>query len=136
MAMRRTLAPAKGERQEEGVMAMSSRSAWIRHGLLATAAAVLTQPALAQTAPAAPPETPEQAAETGTQDAPPATQDSSNECDVIIVTGTSRARAAFNTPLSVTTLDDERLARLSSSSQGDILNTVPTIKADAGGGEV
>ena len=30
--------------------------------------------------------------------------------DVIIVTGTSRARAAFNTPLSVTSLDDERLA--------------------------
>ena len=28
---------------------MSSRSAWIRHGLLATAASVLTQPALAQT---------------------------------------------------------------------------------------
>jgi outer membrane receptor protein involved in Fe transport len=115
---------------------MSSRSAWIRHGLLATAASVLTQPALAQTPPAAPSETPEQAAETGTQDTPPLTQDNSNEGDVIIVTGTSRARAAFDTPLSVTTLDDERLARLSSSSQGDILNTVPTIKADAGGGEV
>ena len=115
---------------------MSSRSAWIRHGLLATAASVLTQPALAQTVPSTPPETPEQAAETGTQDAPPVTQDNSNEGDVIIVTGTSRARAAFNTPLSVTSLDDERLARLSSSSQGDILNTVPTIKADAGGGEV
>ena len=59
-------------------MAMSSRSAWIRHGLLATAASVLTQPALAQTAPAPPPETPEQAAETGTQDGPPLAQDNSN----------------------------------------------------------
>src|SRR3712207_9067019 len=62
--------------------------------------------------------------------------DTSNEGQEIIVTGTSRARAALDTPLAVSTLDDDRLARLSSSSQGDILNTIPTIKADAGGGEV
>jgi iron complex outermembrane recepter protein len=62
--------------------------------------------------------------------------DTSNEGENIVVTGTSRARAAFNTPLAVSTLDDDRLARIASSSQADILNTIPTIKADAGGGEV
>jgi outer membrane receptor protein involved in Fe transport len=54
----------------------------------------------------------------------------------IVVTGTSAARAAVNTPLAVTSVEPERLARLPSSSQADVLNTVPTIKADAGGGEV
>lgn len=72
------------------------------------------------------------------QDAPPidGVEEAANEGETIVVTGTSVARKAFNTPLAVSTLDDDRLARLSSSSQGDILNTIPTIKADAGGGEV
>ncbi len=54
----------------------------------------------------------------------------------IIVTGTSVARAALDTPLAVTAINESRLARLTSSSQADILNSVPTIKADGGGGEV
>lgn len=54
----------------------------------------------------------------------------------IVVTGTSVGRPALDTPLAVTALSNERLQKLSSSSQADILNTVPTIKADAGGGEV
>lgn len=54
----------------------------------------------------------------------------------IIVTGTARARVALDTPLSITTMDEEALARVSTSSQADILNTVPAIKADSGGGEV
>jgi len=62
--------------------------------------------------------------------------DATDESDVIVVTGTSRARAAHDTPLAVTAIDEERLAKLSVSSQADILNTVPTIKADGGGGEV
>lgn len=114
-------------------MTVSSRAA-IRLGLFATAAWLAPQPVFAQTPPT---ETPEQAAEAGTQTAPPAaTPDTSNDANAIVITGTSRARAAFNTPLAVTTLDGERLAKMSSSSQGDILNTIPTIKADAGGGEV
>lgn len=68
---------------------------------------------------------------------PPATAAADEVADEeIIVTGTSRARAALDTPLAVTALDDDRLAKLSTSSQADILNSVPTIKADAGGGEV
>src|SRR5919106_5663638 len=54
----------------------------------------------------------------------------------IVVTGTSVARAAFNTPLAVQTRDSQDLVRLGTSSQADILNSIPTIKADAGGGEV
>jgi outer membrane receptor protein involved in Fe transport len=58
------------------------------------------------------------------------------EVEELIVTGTSAARSAEDTPLAVTSLDDTRLAKLTSSSQADILNSVPTIKADGGGGEV
>jgi len=58
------------------------------------------------------------------------------EVEEVIVTGTSTARIAENTPLAVTALGEERLAKLTSSSQADILNSVPTIKADGGGGEV
>ena len=54
----------------------------------------------------------------------------------IIVTGTSVARAAFDTPLSVQALDEGTLARTQSAGNADILNTIPTIKADGGGGEV
>lgn len=54
----------------------------------------------------------------------------------VIVTGTRRARVALDTPLSATTLDSERLAQLTSNSQADILNSIPTVKAEGGGGEV
>jgi outer membrane receptor protein involved in Fe transport len=60
---------------------------------------------------------------------------SADESD-IIVTGTSVARAAFDTPLSVQALDEGTLARTQSAGNADILNTIPTIKADGGGGEV
>lgn len=54
----------------------------------------------------------------------------------IIVTGTSRSRAALDTPLAISQLDDKALARTGVTSQADILNTIPSIKADGGGGEV
>lgn len=54
----------------------------------------------------------------------------------VIVTGTSKARAAMDTPLAVSALGEEKLQKIGASSQADILNTIPTIKADAGGGEV
>ncbi len=54
----------------------------------------------------------------------------------IIVTATSVARRALDTPLAVSSLDSEQLARTSLTNQADILNTIPTIKADGGGGEV
>ena len=54
----------------------------------------------------------------------------------IIVTGTSRSRAALDTPLAISQLDETALARAGVTSQADILNTIPSIKADGGGGEV
>ncbi|CAM3212209.1 TonB-dependent receptor [Sphingomonas antarctica] len=54
----------------------------------------------------------------------------------IIVTATARPRIALDTPLAVTQVGAQALARLGTSGQADILNSIPTIKADAGGGEV
>jgi len=72
------------------------------------------------------------------QQSPPDTtsEEQSSTLQEVVVTGTSLARAAFDTPLAATSLDADRLAQLSSSSQADILNSVPTIKAEGGGGEV
>jgi iron complex outermembrane recepter protein len=65
-----------------------------------------------------------------------AAPDEAAEVEELIITGTSRARIAEDTPMAVTALNDDRLQKVGVSSQADILNTVPTIKADAGGGEV
>jgi iron complex outermembrane receptor protein len=74
------------------------------------------------------------------QDTPAQAEDSAatadDEGNEIIVTGTSRGRAAMDTPLAVTALDSGDLRRLGATGQADILNSVPTIKADGGGGEV
>src|SRR5688572_23334574 len=59
-----------------------------------------------------------------------------NQLEEIVVTGTSLARASVDTPLAVTSFDEDRLLRLTANSQADILNSVPTIKAEGGGGEV
>ncbi len=59
-----------------------------------------------------------------------------NDLADIVVTGTSRARAQLDTPLATTVIDDDTLTKLTSSSQADILNQVPTVKAEGGGGEV
>jgi iron complex outermembrane recepter protein len=68
--------------------------------------------------------------------APPNAAAEEEVLEEVIVTGTSRARIALDTPLSATTFGADEIARLSSSSQADILNSVPTIKAEGGGGEV
>ncbi len=67
------------------------------------------------------------------QDTAPAGEEAEAE---IIVTGTSRARVALDTPLAVTAVNAQSLTRLQASGQADVLNSIPTIKADGGGGEV
>jgi iron complex outermembrane recepter protein len=84
----------------------------------AAAIALMAGTAYAQTAPAA--------------DVAETTDDPASE---IIVTGTSRPRIALDTPLAVTTVGEQSIARLTASGQADILNSVPSIKADGGGGE-
>ena len=68
------------------------------------------------------------------QDATP--EGEGNQLEEIVVTGTSLARASVDTPLAVTSLDEQRLSLVTGNSQADILNSVPTIKAEGGGGEV
>ena len=73
------------------------------------------------------------------QEAPSKPQDEAaveQAAEEIIVTGTSRSRVALDTPLAVSLVDEQGLSRAGFSSQADILNTIPSIKADAGGGEV
>jgi iron complex outermembrane recepter protein len=117
-------------------MAIASCFGRNRLWLLSTAAVLTASPALAQNPPVPAPAPSPEAAQTENQSPPTAPEDVANQGEVIIITGTSRARAAFNTPLAVTSLGQARLSKLPSSSQADILNTVPTLKADAGGGEV
>lgn len=93
---------------------MVKHSVALRHALL-VAASALAFPAVAYA---------QDAADEGANDAE------------IVVTGTSRARVALDTPLAVSQVGEKSLARLGVSSQADILNSIPTIKADAGGGEV
>lgn len=55
----------------------------------------------------------------------------------IIVTGTSVERSKFDTPLTVSSIPEEDLRLFSGSgSQADILQQIPGLKAEGGGGEV
>lgn len=56
--------------------------------------------------------------------------------DEIVVTGTFTGRTQKESPMSLTILNAADLQKLSSSSQADILRTVPGITAEGGGGEV
>ena len=46
------------------------------------------------------------------------------------------ARLRRHAPWRSTSFDEDRLPKLTANSQADILNSVPTIKAEGGGGEV
>jgi outer membrane receptor protein involved in Fe transport len=106
---------------------MTSRTAISRASrpalLCASALAAILLPAQAAFA---------QQADVAAQDDAAAIDDSND----IIVTGTSRGRTAMDTPLAVSVVDGGDLTRLQASGQADILNTIPTIKADGSGGEV
>jgi iron complex outermembrane receptor protein len=54
----------------------------------------------------------------------------------VVVTATNTRRTQFESPLSLTSINTAGLERLTSSSQADILRTVPGITAEGGGGEV
>ncbi len=56
--------------------------------------------------------------------------------DEVIVTGTFSGRTQKDAPMSLTVLNSADIQRLTSSSQADILRTVPGITAEGGGGEV
>lgn len=54
----------------------------------------------------------------------------------VVVTGTQTARTAQDTPLSVSIVSEVQIRTFSSSSQADILQQLPGLKAEGGGGEV
>ncbi|MEP1142402.1 MAG: TonB-dependent receptor [Henriciella sp.] len=63
--------------------------------------------------------------------------DEAKQLDKVIVTGTAVDRTAHGTPLSVNTLDDAELRTFAGSgSQADILQQIPGLKPEGGGGEV
>lgn len=105
-------------------MAYARSNVPMRAWLLAGAVALIPAAAAAQVAAPSP-----------TPATRPADRDQSLTDD-IVVTGTSAARRARDTPLSISMVDATQLQRTAASSQADILNTVPSIKAEGGGGEV
>lgn len=55
---------------------------------------------------------------------------------VVIGTATSVARSAFDSPVNAVAIDEESIARLSASSNADLLRNVPGVAVEGGGGEV
>lgn len=92
---------------------------------LGLAAAVLSASVFAQDKPVEPASRPA-----------PAAAEQAEQVSTVIVTGTSAARSGHATAMSTTLLSSKDLARLGSSSQADVLATIPGIKAEGGGGEV
>jgi iron complex outermembrane receptor protein len=62
--------------------------------------------------------------------------ESGEQLDEILLTATSTTRSQKESPLSVTSLSAKQLAKTNTSSQADILISVPGITAEGGGGEV
>lgn len=58
------------------------------------------------------------------------------QLDEVLLTATSTRRSQKETPLSVTSLGAKQLAKVNTSSQADVLRSVPGITAEGGGGEV
>jgi len=59
-----------------------------------------------------------------------------NSLDEVVLTATSTTRSQKETPLSITSFGAKALSQKGTSSQADILRSVPGITAEGGGGEV
>ncbi|WP_298421851.1 TonB-dependent receptor [uncultured Kordia sp.] len=59
-----------------------------------------------------------------------------NALSAVLLTATSTRRSQKETPLSITSFGVKELAKLNTSSQADVLRSVPGITAEGGGGEV
>jgi outer membrane receptor protein involved in Fe transport len=56
--------------------------------------------------------------------------------DEVVLTATSTTRSQKETPLSITSLKAKDLSKRNTSSQADVLRSIPGITAEGGGGEV
>lgn len=63
-------------------------------------------------------------------------KESVESLDGIVLTATSTRRSQKETPLSITSFSAKQLAEVNTSSQADILASVPGITTEGGGGEV
>ncbi|MBD1260144.1 TonB-dependent receptor [Maribacter polysiphoniae] len=63
-------------------------------------------------------------------------EEGGEQLDEVLLTATSTRRSQKETPLSVTSLGAKQLAKVNTSSQADVLRSVPGITAEGGGGEV
>ncbi|GAA4234678.1 TonB-dependent receptor [Postechiella marina] len=63
-------------------------------------------------------------------------QEGGNSLDEVVLTATSTKRSQKETPLSITSFGAKQLAKTNTSSQADVLRSVPGITAEGGGGEV
>ncbi len=71
------------------------------------------------------------------QSAVAAEDDAQSKDDEIVVTGTNASRSAQNTPLSIALVDEADLRTFTGSgSQADLLQQLPGLKTEGGGGEV
>lgn len=59
-----------------------------------------------------------------------------NTLDEVLLTATSSTRSQKETPLSITSFGSKQLSTMNTSSQADILKSVPGITTENGGGEV
>ncbi len=59
-----------------------------------------------------------------------------NSLDEVVLTATSTTRSQKETPLSITSFGAKALSQKATSSQADVLRSVPGITAEGGGGEV
>ena len=63
-------------------------------------------------------------------------QDGNSSMGEVVVTATSSRRVQQVTPMSVTSLNESKLAKVKFNSQADVLRSIPGITAEGGGGEV
>jgi outer membrane receptor protein involved in Fe transport len=63
-------------------------------------------------------------------------QEGGDVLDEVVLTATSTTRSQKETPLSITSLRAKDLSKRNTSSQADVLRSIPGITAEGGGGEV
>lgn len=63
-------------------------------------------------------------------------EEGGDSLDAVLLTATSTTRSQKETPMSITALTSKQLSKVNTSSQADVLRSIPGITAEGGGGEV
>ncbi|PQB03167.1 TonB-dependent receptor [Polaribacter filamentus] len=62
-------------------------------------------------------------------------QEGGNQLDEIVLTASATFRSQKETPMSISSIKQKEITRLSANSQADIIRSIPGITAEGGGGE-